>query len=59
MVVLLVYGEASEPITLMLHGNDGQTWFSFAEDPSQRFDNQLTAAIQQALEVKTPAPNDV
>ena len=58
MVVLLVYGKSIEPVTLILHGNDGQTWFSFAEGPSQGFDSKLTAAIQQALEVKAPAANE-
>ena len=53
MVVLLVYGKAAEPVTLILHGNDGQTWLSIAENPRQRTDEKLIAAIQQALELKT------
>ncbi len=52
MVVLLVYGKASEPATLILHGNDGQTWFSMADNPSQHADKTLTASIQRALEIK-------
>ena len=55
MVVLLVYGKAAEPATLILHGNDGQTWLSIADDPRQRADVKLITAIQQALEIKTPA----
>ncbi len=55
MVVLLVYGNASEPVTLILHGNDGQTWMSIADNPQQRADVKLIASIQQALEVKAPA----
>jgi hypothetical protein len=54
MVVLLVYGKAAEPATLILHGNDGQTWVSIVNDPQQRADAKMTALIQQALDVKTP-----
>ncbi len=55
MVVLLVYGKAAEPITLILHGNDGQTWVSIANDPQLQTDAKLITSIQQALEIKTPA----
>lgn len=59
MVVLLVYGETADvstplntsPVTLILHGNDGQTWFSTADNPSQRADKILIANIQQTLEM--------
>lgn len=52
MVVLLVYGKAAEPVTLILHGNDGQTWVSIAADPQQRVDAKLINSIRQALEIK-------
>lgn len=51
MVILLVFGKTGEPVTLTLHGNDGQTWFSIADNPLQENTN-LTAAIKQALEAK-------
>lgn len=54
MIVLLVYGNATEPATLILHGNDGQTWISLAENPNQRTDGTMISAIQEALEVKAP-----
>ena len=54
MVVLLVYGKVSEPVTLILHGNDGQTRLSIADDPHQRADAELITVIQQALELKAP-----
>lgn len=50
MVVLLVYGNAAQPVTLILHGNDGQTWLSIADTPSQRVDSNLLAQIRAALE---------
>lgn len=50
MVVLLVYGKAEGPVTLILHGNDGKTWFSIADNPQQRSDKNLSKEIQQALE---------
>ena len=52
MVVLMVYGEAAEPATLILHGSDGQTRFSIADDPSQRADRKLVASIREALDIR-------
>jgi len=52
MVVLMVYGETPEPATLILHGSDGQTRFSIADDPSQRADRKLVVSIKEALDVK-------
>ena len=52
MVVLLVYGKSAEPITLILHGNDGQTWFSISNSPTARSDATLLGEIQKALETK-------
>ena len=55
MLVLLVYGEALEPATLILHGNDGQTWFSIVDTPSQKTNANTVTAIKSALEEKLPA----
>lgn len=52
MVVLMVYGETAEPATLILHGSDGQTRFSIADDPFQRADRKLVASIKEALDIK-------
>ena len=52
LVVLLVYEKAAEPVTLILHGNDGQTWVSIAGDSLQRADSKLINSIRQALEIK-------
>ena len=52
MVVLLVYGEASEPATLVLHGNNGQTWLSLVSPPLQRVDPIIRSSIEQALQIK-------
>jgi hypothetical protein len=62
MVVLLVYGKASDvstpldtsPVTLILHGNDGKTWVSIADNLGQRADERLIAAVRRALEIKEP-----
>ena len=61
MVVMLVYGKAEDvstlptvvntsPVTLILHGNDGQTWLSIADSPRQKPDTKFTVEIKQALE---------
>jgi hypothetical protein len=52
MVVLLVYGSTPEPVTLILHGNGGQTWLSFADSLRQDGDPTLLASIRKALDVR-------
>jgi len=49
MVVLLVYGEATAPVALTLHGNNGQTWISLANGTAQELDAVLHAAIEEVL----------
>src|SRR5688572_17889577 len=49
MVVLLVYGTAAEPVTLLLHGNSKQTWISLADTILQNSNPQLQITIQKAL----------
>ncbi|MEW6030285.1 MAG: hypothetical protein ACOYZ8_08690 [Chloroflexota bacterium] len=59
MVILLVYGNAEAPATLLLHGNDGQTWLSIADEPLQRVDSILLAGIKQALDALVHIPQNV
>jgi hypothetical protein len=49
MVVLLVYGDARQPITLVAHCYEGKTRFSLVDTPQQRADPRLEAALRQAL----------
>ena len=55
MVVLLVYANAAEPATLILHGNDGQTWLLLAEHPDQPVSKDAILGIRQALELQASA----
>ncbi|MBI2332662.1 MAG: hypothetical protein HYU84_10975 [Chloroflexi bacterium] len=63
MVVLLVYRQNADastalntsPATLILHGNDGQTWLSIADTPSQKTSAATLTAIRNALVGKLPA----
>jgi hypothetical protein len=50
MVILFVYGQASEPVALILHGKHKQTWLSFAETPISKSNTRLAQSIQQQLE---------
>ena len=50
MVILLIYEPSWEPVTLILHGNHGQTWLSFAETSTARPNSRLADSIQQLLE---------
>ena len=49
MVILLVYAEDFQPISLVVHSHDGRTWFSLVDTPQQRADPHLEASIQRAL----------
>lgn len=48
MVVLLVYGSTNEPVTLILHGNNGRTWFSI---PNGTGSDTLVTRIQNSLQM--------
>lgn len=48
MVVLLVYSEATAPTTLTLHGYDGQTLVSLADDPGRGPHPLIRAAVEEA-----------
>ncbi len=50
MVVLLVYANGTPPVTLILHGNDGQSWLSLVERPGQQLGEEIVKAIQRALQ---------
>ncbi len=49
MVVLLIYERMENPVTLVLHGNDDQTWISLVNDSIQPADRSLQSSIVQAL----------
>ena len=49
MLILMAYGEANPPTTLILHGNDGQTWLSLVNDPGLRPDRLIQSAVGKAL----------
>ncbi len=50
MIVLFIYADAAEPATLILHGNDGQTWVSLVERPGQQPGEETVRAIRRVLE---------
>lgn len=59
MVVLLVYGKQEEPATLVIHGQDGQTWLSLATPAETRSRQHLEAGVRNALiprRADTPIP---
>ena len=53
MIVLLVYGNAEEPVTLILHGNDGQTWLSLVNNSLQHATPSIQLSIEQALQLNS------
>ncbi len=49
MIVLLVYRKQGDPLTLVMHGQDGKTWLALANSTGKRSNQQLEAAIQRVL----------
>ena len=56
MVVLLIYGRSPEPVTLILHGNNGLTWFSMVESAQSRSDTNLSDEIKTVLQTQANDP---
>ena len=53
MVVLLVYDKQGEPLTLMAHSQDGNTYFELVDTPQQRPQGMIKAAVLQALALES------
>ena len=49
MVVMLVYKENQNPITLVVHGQDQMSWFTLVNAHHQPVDHRLEELIQDAL----------
>jgi hypothetical protein len=47
--VLLIYGQAAMPASLIVHGHDHQCWIALADDPNGREVMQLVVDIVRAL----------
>ncbi len=54
MIALLIYQKKSDPVTLVIHGQDGKTWLSLANPTGQRADQHLEAAIRRVLIPRLP-----
>ena len=53
IVILLVYGADERPATLMVHGQDGETWISLTYPPGLRPSASLQTQIKNALILET------
>lgn len=49
MLVLLVYGKQEDPATLVIHGQDGQTWLSLATPVETRSRQHLESSVRNVL----------
>jgi hypothetical protein len=56
--VLLIYGQALTPASLIVHGHDHQCWIALADDPHGRDAPQLEADILRTLAVARLIPMD-
>jgi hypothetical protein len=49
LVILLIYGKEEQPATLVIHGQDGKTWISFATPLEARSHQSLEASVRNLL----------
>jgi hypothetical protein len=49
MVVLLVYCQDGPPVTLVVHGHDGQVHIALADTPEHQPDSQLVSAVVRTV----------
>lgn len=49
LIMLLVYSQDRLPVTLVIHGNDQQTWVSIVNRPEQRADVLKEKAVLRIL----------
>lgn len=49
MVVLLVYYADKQPVSIIAHGHNGQTWFLMVDSPQLRADPRTESLIRLAL----------
>ena len=50
MVVLLVHRQEAQPVTIVVHGHDGQTSLSLVEMASQSMNESIIQALLPAME---------
>lgn len=53
MVVMLVYGDDNQQVSLIAQSQSGRTWLSLVDTPQQRADPRLESVIRQALDLET------
>lgn len=52
MVVLLVYGKDNQPASLVVHGHNGETWFSLVEflgSTNTRLETQICTILSPSM----------
>ena len=59
LVVILIYGHGPKPTTLIAHGHEGKTWFSFVDSfplySSRHLETLLLRTIRLSENIQDPA----
>jgi hypothetical protein len=59
LVILLVYGKQESPATLVIHGQDGKSWISFATPLETHSRQSLESSVRHTLIPRFPGPSSV
>ena len=54
LVILLVYGKQESPATLVIHGQEGKSWISFATPLETRSRQSLESSVRHTLIPRYP-----
>jgi hypothetical protein len=49
LVVLLIYGNGPRPVTMLVHGHEGKTWFSFVDSIPQHSSQHLETLLLRTI----------
>lgn len=49
MVIILIYGNGPRPATMVAHGHEGKTWFSFVDSPQQHVSHSMETLLVRTL----------
>jgi hypothetical protein len=49
LVVILIYGNSPRPATMIAHGHEGRTWFSFVDSPQQHVSHSMETLLVRTL----------
>jgi len=58
LAVILIYGNSPRPATMIAHGHEGKTWFSFVETPQHHAGHPMETLLVHRLGSPANVPSN-